>query len=476
MNAPMGFVSQITNHLDALFEASARRPLADGMWMSAIDPQTGGFPSQPDNPSPISYAWMQEGCALLPGKRAYRNIDAPNGCSLYWDQPLAAAAVNIGGSYKQAAMDYMRAYINKCTTDNGMLLWGNHYYFDMLLGKPVRFDGNETPAPVDLLTETGDMHELRPFTPAWDLFFCIDHDWTERYIRVMLEKHLFDPATGGFNRHANKKKGCAFLEAGGVLIDTLAILYARTKRDTVRDALLKMARYSFAYRDEHTGLIENNPTVDRWDKFISTTECGLWAGALLRAASLTDMPELGDMAAAVLSAYLHYGWDTQTGKLFGRLNVKDGSPDKGLKSTLFQPLEYASAVDPIYPNHDTPYSFMEACLDVYQSTKNALYRTAVERWIGIINDELLDEGSTVYAEHYGRAILLCLRAEDYGIPGRKLAEHIAQRALTRLCHGRLLIGHDGSRYYSAVDGIGYLFLGLMYLETGTRPNLFGLSV
>ena len=63
----------------------------------------------------------------------------------------------------------------------------------------------------------------------------------------------FDADTGGFNRHADGKAGCAFLESGGILVEALAWLYARTGETALLEAADRIAGYSYRHRDPVDG-------------------------------------------------------------------------------------------------------------------------------------------------------------------------------------------------------------------------------
>ena len=59
---------------------------------------------------------------------------------------------------------------------------------------------------------------------------------------------------------------------GGVLVESLASLYIKTKDRGLLDLALRIARYSFRHRGEATGLVINEPDVGRWDSKVCTTE------------------------------------------------------------------------------------------------------------------------------------------------------------------------------------------------------------
>jgi len=462
----------VRSHFDRLL-ATGRAdygPHPSAMWMASLDIRTGRYPEPDDHPAHI-------------GKRVYRNIDAPRGCSLYWDQPLIVAAHALagrsgGGDYGRAADAYVRDFLDRCVAANGLFLWGNHYYYDAFRDCVVGFHGNEPPFPCDLGTEPGDYHEIRPIPPAWETFWRVSPAKTERAIRQMLDRHVFDPVAGGFNRHADGRRGCAFLEAGGILVEAAAWLYARTADRSLLETARRIAAFSFEHRDRRTGLLENNPTVDRWDKTASTTEVGLWAGCLVRAAQLAPpcAAEWRELADAALAAWLRYGFDPAAKCYFGRLDVRTGRPILEPKTTDYQPGDHADLWEPLFPAHDYPMAAAEAGLALWRLTGKPIYREACRRWVGAIRASLPARGGRGgYAEHYGRCIHFLLGCEPV-IPEddcRSLARELADDAVLRLFAGGMFRSHPGEDRCDAVDGVGYLALALLWLATGDDPPAMG---
>ena len=466
------YLDAITSHLDRLIATGADvyGPEPTAMWMSCLDIHTGRYPLDDSRPPEI-------------GKRVYRNIDAPKGCSLYWDQPSIVAAHNLGRltgghRYAQAADAYVAAFLERCVAGNGMFLWGNHYYYDAYRDAVLYFKGEETPQPVDMATEDGWLHEIRPFSPAWETFWQISPAATERAIRQLAEQHLFDPAVGGFNRHADRNRSHAFLEAGAVLVETLAWLNERVGDPALAEMALRMARFSWSHRGAGTDLLENSPVFDRWDKLVCTTEVGLWAGSLLRAAQRTGLDEFRAMARDAVAAYLRVGYDAQAGRYYGRLRVADGAPERGAKVTPYQPDVHSDLWLALFPSHDYPMSLAESCLALYRSTGEAAFLEGVQRWARIIEEELPARGGRgAYAEHYGRCIhFLCGASQALDSERmRSLARRVADEALAVLYAEGMFRGHPGEDRYDAVDGVGFLMLGLLYLTTGQAPDLMGLG-
>ena len=300
-----GYLKPVQSHLEKIITqgTDVYGPVKTPMWMASLDTKTGRYPDKP-------YAAI--------GQRVYREIASPKGSSLYWDQPQLVAAYAMTGltgdpRFKDAVDAYVKSFLERGIDEHGLFQWGNHRYYDAYTDKFVGFSGSP--------------HEIRPLTPAWEIFWRLAPEATEREIRVTGKRHLFDPYIGAFNRHDDGTKGDAFLEAGGVLVETLCWLAKKKGDRSLVENAQRIAHFSYAFRDfKTTGLVENQPTEVRWDKYVSTTEVGLWAGDLLRAADLSDEADFAHIADAAMTAYLKYGYDAQAGEYYGQINVKDGKP------------------------------------------------------------------------------------------------------------------------------------------------------
>ncbi len=481
MNSTNGkYCNLVKSHLDRQFKSGLADfgPVPTRMWMSSLDTRTGKYPEDDGRPAHIP-------------RRHYRAIDAPKGCNLYWDQPSCVAAnalsmITGDKSYSDAVDYYVSDFLERCIAKNGIFLWGNHYYWDAFQGKTLKFKGEEVPKPVDFETEIGDYHEARPLTPAWELFWKISPEKTEKGIRTYCLNSFFDMKTGGFNRHSDGKKGCAFIESGGIIAESLAWLYGKTCDKSLIDQTELIINYSFNEKEPGTGLVVNNPTVTRWDKLASTTECGLWGGSLLRAsAHVKKKDEWIEKASSAVSAYLKYGFDGKSGKYWGRLRVADGSPIIGKSesdklndiSEKHQPLDYSEIWRPLFPAHDYPMQFAECCLTLYEITGEDKYKVACERWVGQIRKSLSETNHAKYAEHYGRCIHFlwrtgqALKRDDYA----ELAIHLADDAVKSLYDNGMFRSHPGEHRYDAVDGTGFLMLALLCLEAGNEIDMMGMG-
>ncbi len=424
------------SHLRRLTAAAAQT--GGAMWPSVVDVRTGRMP----------------GGAPVP-RRVYRLIGAPRGSTLYWDQPLLVAAFGLSRAsgdpaYAQAADRYVAAFLEHCVAANGMFRWGNHQYYDVLERKVVEFHEG--------------YHELRPITPAWEVFWRLDPQRTDAYIRRMAARHLYDPARGGFNRHDDGRKGHAFIEAGGILCESLAWLAAKAGDKSLSETALRIARYSFDARNRDTGLVPNEPDTGRWDAKVCTSEIGLWANCLLRAAAFADTGALVEMARDAVRAYLSHACDQETNGYFGQVGVRDGKPVVAA-APGYWPRQYADAwTTDQWPTHDYPTELAEACLSLHGLTGEELFREHALRLGRVFTaTRPARSGRWAYAESYGRCIHFLARAgRDLGEEGFSSdARALASEAVAALSLNGMFQGYPGGGLYESVDGIGYLMLALL---------------
>ncbi len=440
------YQAAIEQHLDGL--AAAIVDPGNPMWPSVVDVRTGRCPEDADPPG-----------------RVYRLIGAPRGSTLYWDQPTVVAAHAVSGltghpRHAAAATAYIRAFLDRCVAPDGMFRWGNHIYYDIFDEKVVVFP---------------DYHELRPLTPAWDLFHRVDPAATIRYLRAMTRRHVVDPVSGGFNRHDDARRDHAFLEAGGVLVESLAWLYRVTGADEDLELARRIAAYSFAHRHPATGLVPNEPDHGRWDSRVCTSEIGLWAACLLQAAAHAGDSSFVEPARAAVAAWLAAAYDATAGRYAGQVAIATGQA-----VVADQPGYWPRAwSDPWntdqWPTHDYPMELAEACLALQARTGEALFEEAVRRWARIAFDTRPAAGQMAYAESYGRCIRFLARAgrqlDDAGLAGQ--AEALAGEAVARLFENGLFKGSTTGHRYASVDGTGYLLLALLGLSSGDEPDWHG---
>jgi len=446
------YTPMVESHLRAVMESGTDvyGPVMTGMWVASMDTRT------------------REHVLDNKPRRVYRLIGAPNGSTLYWDQPLVVAAFEVSrltgdGRYAKGAEAYTKAFLECCVKDD-MFEWGNHKYYDVMKDEVIGFSGS--------------YHELRPITPAWELFWRYGRRQCERYIRKMCELHVFDKETGGFNRHDNQKREHAFIEAGGILAESAAWLYSKRRDEELLEIALRIGQYSYDHRGEKTGLIVNEPDKGRWDSKVATTEVGVWARSLLRAHEYTGNGEFLKMAAEGVRAYLMYGFDEEAGRYYGQVDVKTGEHVKP-KEKGYWPGEYSDVFNSDqWPTHDYPMGLATACVRLADITGEGVFGEGVRRWVKVVEESL--PGPTkrvVYAEQYGRCVDFLLRAGRY-LGDEAVADKarmVADEAVERLYENGVFQGYPGGHLYESVDGVGSLCLALLSLENPGRVKSYGLG-
>lgn len=444
------YVAVVEGHLAAI--RSAANAYGCAQWPAVLDTRTGRFPEDSEPP-----------------KRVYRLIGAPGGSTLYWDQPSLVAAYALNSAFDRPSTArhadiYIDEFLATCRDESGVFLWGNHAYFDLIDRRVVRFSGGH--------------HELRPTTPAWDLIAQRDADAVERYLRRVIPRHIYDSQAGGFNRHDDGSRGHAFQEAGGVLVETAAWLARRTGDAELADTACRIAGYSYRHRGETTGLLCNEPDHGRWDSLVCTSEVGLWAGCLLRAAEYLERDDLADMAESAVDSFLRYAWDDEAKRYAGQVAVADGSWIRPTENGYW-PRRYADpwSTDQ-WPTHDYPMALGRTCLSLYDRTGKERYRTAVQRLADVAySTRPTETGRWSYAGNYGEVIWFLTEAgRTIGEPSyRSQSVALADEALTALFEGALFQGFPGEHRYETVDGVGILLLALLALSSEKPFELWGLG-
>ncbi len=443
------------------------------VWLSSWNLATNEYPFDFSRPDSIP-------CRVY----LNRSIDAPRGATLYWDLPDIAAAVALSEqtgdlAFEAAAGNYVRSYLERNTAKNGIILWGNHYYYDVVRDTTVKFQGSEPPEPVDYEQENGDLHEMRPILPPWKLLFAWFPDRIEKHLREALHRHIVDRETGEFNRHANQKSEYAFIEAGSILIHAAAFLYAQTQDPTHLELANTILRYSFSNRNLRTGLVINSPSRDRWDQHASTTEIGLWALNILKAREyLPDSTGKRwiQLVENSIAPWLEHGFDKEKDSFYGALQVADAKPIEKKDNYPYKPGTFTDIWNPLFPTHDYPLPFAECCLLLYEITSKPIYKQASQNWLRTIKNQLDESTSTLrYAENYARIIYFL---QHYGTTfndrwAKKQARRLTKQALSDLYveSNQLFRSHTGEMRYDCVDGIGLLFFAVNWVETGNRHPL-----
>jgi len=449
--------SLVASHLRHLIEQGTDRygKQHSPRWMAALDLTTMRYP---DDPLPKA------------GRRAYRDIHAPQGSNIYLDAPTLVAAVRLSAvigeqRYADAARAYIEEFLQGGQSRSGLLRWGHHHYYDAFADRHRGFNQGKN---------NGSRHELRPWCPPWELLAAVDPQATDRALQALVF-HLHEPS-GAFDRHAvlggydRPPEDCTFLEAGAVLAESFCYLGQRRDEDRWVDLALDVARWSFKHRDPDTGLLSNNPTKKRWDQQVCTSEIGVWARALLRSHALSGRQEFRELADAALRAWLQHAWLPDERRYAGMVDLPTGRPVH--HPGPYRPARLSDIWNNAFPAHDYPLPLAECCVVFYEQTGAPVYREAIQRWADIIADSPVptaaEEGYGPYAEVFGRAIHFLLRAHEATDEDayRRQAEAMAEQAVALLFDGRMFRGHAGEERYDATGGVGWLLLALLHLETG----------
>lgn len=471
----------VRRHFDRVLEVGADAYGKDqsALWLASIDLIEGGQNEQVEPKS----------------RRVYRRIHAPRGSNLYWDVPLLVAAYRVSDisgddAYARGADACVKAFLERCVSEeNGLFMWGNHIWYEVFADQHERI-GHWS-------------YEARPMPIPWDVFWRQAGGTSERCIRSMGKFHIMDEQTGFFDRHASAKdvvnkptekemkEFYPFIESGAVVVESLCWLANKNPSD--REQLIgsakKVAQFCAKHHGETTGIIRNQGNRDRWDYHHGTTEVGLWANCLLRAAELSGDDSFAEIPQAGLLAFLKYGWDEKAGKYYGSISVDDGSPlqPEKVDPYPYMPDYHSDIWEPLFPIHDYPMAMGEACIAYYERTGREEYRQAIERLVEHIRNSiparfLSERHGTewvdgAYAASYGSCIhFLSKAAATLEKPEyRSLAEQLAAEAVDHLYIPEVgaFRSHPGDDTADSVDGLGVLFLALMELESGSDGDLMG---
>jgi hypothetical protein len=471
-------VERVQSHFDALLPAVVEEEglKGTGQWLASLDLTTGRYPvNQPK---------------AAAGPRVYRHIDAPFGATFYWDLAQLQAALRLaervggmeGARLRAAAHAYLDDSLTRLVGDNGLLAWGNHYFYDVYADEVVGFGysgaANPTPAPV---SHRG-YHELRPAFVPWGRLAARQPATVDALLYAMGDEHLvggWAGATGAFDRHATAKSSgrtdYPFLEAGAVLIDALSWMEARGtsgRGAEPGDRAEAIRQYVHGSRHPATGLIPNQQVTLRWDAAVTTSEIGLWASGLLRGAE--RLPRFAviwrQSAADALLPWLDQAWDPVQRRYVGKVRVADGTPEFA-RTTDYQPADYSRAWNGFFPTHDYLIELGQAVVALGQVHADPLLPLAAERIAMILREERpvwnAHDGQGAYSGRMGRAIRFLLAAGRW--QGRadwlEQAQDLAYEALLVLGDTGILRTHGGEERYDAVDEVGELLLAFLELRT-----------
>jgi hypothetical protein len=407
----------------------------------------------------------------------YANVATPDatpldgGCSLYYDQPLLAALHRLAElvdeeKFARSADEYVRGFTERCLARTGLPLWGPHYSFDPAQAAVIRQDFKTPPTPSDPDVETGDLHEIRPIPPAWELLWRINPAIAEEAILGAAQLQISDPLTGQCSRHANLATDSADLATGGILTEALAWLVRNVEGDFPMQLARGVADYAFSHRDPTTGLLPRNPAASDDTRTTAGSETGIWAGCLIRAAALADEPSWVGLADEAMKAWLSHAYDEEAAAYHATLHTTTGKPLSDQPSYL-NPWDATSGFS---------LQVAEACFLLYGETEEPEYAEACERWRTLIAASLptsQEHGAT--AEQYGRTIhFLQACSEEWPENGyAQLAIDVANEAVLALWAGSMFRTAPGVDACRSSEGIGFLLLAFLYLHSEREPHMMG---
>lgn len=417
-----------------------------------------------------------------------RGRRGPGGANLYTDQPTIRAMVALGKlmgdakyqGFVNRSLDY---YVNNLVDDKGMFWWGFHRHYDAHTDTKTGHSGNH--------------HEIHIQMAAWPLLWAVDADAVRREIEGCWQWHVIDKKTGEINRHADGRRGCDFAMTGGEILLAFAFLHTKTGDAVWLDRAKLLATYYWDRREPTTNLVPNRPNAgrDRFDgSHFDTSIAGLMSSRLLRAYELTGETCFRDQAVAYLKAYNKYTWDPDAHAFYGSLNL-DGSPVKGPRIASgyaqYEPRGHIDMWEPYIAGYECPIYAAQAYAYAYQLTKDPELLTAAKHWSDAIRRAWPPRGAnpnTWYAEYakhwaihgtyaglYGRIISFHLHLAE--LTGDKahvaFAREVAREAVSKLYYKGMFRGHPAKPYHEAVDGVGYLLVGLLQLDQVRKTGEVG---
>lgn len=466
----------VTECLDNLIEYGTDRygPVNAPILVSILDVNTK---TCPENPEPLDEYYRVT-------RRDRRN---PAGSNLFTDQATLKSMycltlITENDKYADFAKKYSGYVMDNLVDEKDFFWWGIHRHYDVFKDEMTGHQGNH--------------HEIQAITHIdWEHLWNIDMEAVTKQINAIWEWHVIDKNTGEVNRHGDGKAGCDFSMSAGAYIEAFSFLYSKTKDQIWLDRSLFLAEYYWKRRNISTNLFPDRPNagLNRFDGscFVSSIT-GLYCHSLLKAYELTGEIKFRDQAISYLKAYSKYGFDPETGKFWGALQL-DGTPIPGPRVytdnidsnegyAAAQPRGYLDLWEPYMAGYQYAIYTAQAYAFAYHLTKDpVLLESAMQfaDWIEKTPPETIETEDTwyknysnnqglkgTYADKYGRSIsfflhLYILTKEDKYLTE---AKKFADIAIEKLFRNGLFKGHPEKPYYEAMDGVGYLLYALLQLD------------
>jgi hypothetical protein len=436
------------------------------MLMNIIDVRTRTCPQEPDV--------LDE-----PFRVTRRGRRGPSGGNLYPDQPTIEAMYALSsatgdGRYAAFAESCVNHTMTKLVDERGFFWWGWHRHYDAYSDKMTGHNGN--------------FHEIHVQEVIWPRLWKVNPEAVTAEIEAIWEWHIIDKATGECNRHGDGQRGCDFAMSGGEILQAFAFLYSKTKDGRWLARARLVADYFWNARHLETNLIPNRPNAgaDRFDgSHFDTSITGFHCRSLLAAYQLTGETAFRDYAVAYLKAYGKYGYDERARQFWGSLSL-DGTPVPGPRVSggygQYEPRGPIDIWEPYVAGYENPIYTAAAYGYACKVTDDAELRQTARRWADAIREVFpptqCDENAWygpyskdwaphgTYAGLYGRTISFFLELHEITGEAEYLdfARRVAQESLSKLYYEGLIRGHACKPYYEAIDGVGYLLVGLLELD------------
>jgi uncharacterized protein YyaL (SSP411 family) len=417
-------------------------------------------------------------------RRERRN---PAGSNLFTDQPTLRSLYylsEITGNekYEDFADSYANYVMKNLVDEKNFFWWGIHRHYDVYKDEMTGHQGNH--------------HEIQAITQInWEHLWEVDNEAVTKQINAIWKWHVIDKSTGEVNRHGDGKAGCDFSMSAGAYIEAFAFLYSRTKDKIWLKRALFLANYYWDKRNSDTNLFPDRPNagVNRFDgSCFVTSITGLFCHSLLKAFELTGEINFRDQAVTYLKAYSKYGFDRESGKYWGALQL-DGNPIPGPRVytgnidsqegyAAAQPRGHLDLWEPYMAGYQYAIYTAQAYMLAFQETHDNEMLEAGKRfakWITHTPPEKIETKDTwyrnysyneglrgTYADKYGRTISFFLHLYIQSKEDKYLneAKKYADIAIDKLYFNGLFKGHPAKHYYEAIDGVGYLLFSLLQLD------------